>query len=307
MFLLTSSNYDYIPAQFPGSTHSSVDRELYHSVDIVNNLHHPDETVAITGFPMHYDPYSDSQCSVVCDTTVPHWNPEMIAGNDSPHLNCGSINQSTEHITSQCYTSDNEFVNKNPLSDHSHIPSGLSDCEQKRQSVCIKCSSSESSPLGFQPGFFQESAILIEEQPVKSPPLPSESSHSLSFLSQAHNDSRTFLDTASSTSTSNCDSVNRLDALCKETSLFGSNNSSETSLLKPASAEEVLPPVNTKNPSLKPMSSCLLNNEQAVAAATRHLELHLIVGNITADVLENIKGRAVKKVYLFVRSISFHM
>ena len=52
----------------------------------------------------------------------------------------------------------------------------------------------------------------------------------------------------------------------------------------------------SKQPILKPLSMCMLNSEQAVTAVKRHLELHYIAGNITADVLENIKKRAIKKV-----------
>lgn len=40
----------------------------------------------------------------------------------------------------------------------------------------------------------------------------------------------------------------------------------------------------------------LLNNVQAVSAVERHLELRYIAGNISADAMENIKKRAVKRV-----------
>ena len=51
-----------------------------------------------------------------------------------------------------------------------------------------------------------------------------------------------------------------------------------------------------KMTSLQALSFCLMNSKQAVAAVKRQLELHYIAGNITADALENIKERAIKKV-----------
>ena len=55
----------------------------------------------------------------------------------------------------------------------------------------------------------------------------------------------------------------------------------------------------TKPQQSLPFSSssvCFLDSAQATVAVKRHFELHYIAGNITADVMENLKKRAIKKV-----------
>lgn len=49
-------------------------------------------------------------------------------------------------------------------------------------------------------------------------------------------------------------------------------------------------------PLFKPISSCLLNPDQAVETVKSHLELHYIAGNITASVRNDIWKRAIRKV-----------
>ena len=55
----------------------------------------------------------------------------------------------------------------------------------------------------------------------------------------------------------------------------------------------------TKPQQSLPFSSsavCFLDSAQATVAVKRHFELHYIAGNVTADVMENLKKRAIKKV-----------